>query len=122
MSGIVLHIVLGFFALLGIASVVRNVSLEWISVEDRGRYWLLVLTDRDSDLRIKGAVNRLQWDSHAAGGILAVDAGMDEDVRRACEIVAAESDAVRLMTPEEFKKWLGGQTRERDDRIERNGG
>lgn len=116
-----IHILFGFLALLGIVWLIRSFSLGFCTVESDGCYWLLVLNGPDSDLRLKSAVNRMQWDSHAAAGILAVDGGMGEQTRRACEIVAGEA-GVRLLSKKEFEEWLGGQIRERDDRTERDGG
>lgn len=122
MTLLVVHIVCGFFSLVGLASVLRGIAERLADVGDERRYLLVFLQGEDADLRLKSAVERLRSEPQCAlGGVVAVDGGLREEVKRACHMVAEESGCAVIHPPEKFQVWLEGILRERDDGTARDG-
>ena len=106
---IVLHLLCGILSLVGLTTVICGVSRRLADVADGGRYLLVILKGEDADLHLKAAVEGVgNGQLSVDGGVVAVDAGLDENARRACRLIADESGCVALYTVSEFQNWLGG--------------
>lgn len=110
----VLHIIAGFLALVGLASVLHGLHVRMVTPCARGRYLFLVLDGNDAELRLKATAELFRCSPAGTyDGILAVDFGMCDEVRRACGILARESNAIEMYTAREFSERLRGKAVER---------
>ena len=104
----VIHILCGMLSLIGQTAVICGVSERMAAVADDERYLFVLLKGEDAGVRLHAAVEEVQSGRCRASGVIAVDAGLTEDMRRVCGKIAAEVGFVALYTTEEFQNWLGG--------------
>ena len=119
----VIHILFGFLALVGLVCVWRGIADRLAAVEDEERYLLVLLHGQGAAVRLRAAVAFLQGcRDRPRGGIIAVDIGLTEEMKRACAILAREAGCVRLCTPQDVQEWLGDVSNGRGDATARQCG
>ena len=104
----VLHIVCGVLSLIGLTAVICGVTERVTAAPDDERYLLVILKGEDAGERLRAAAEEIRYGRCRVGGVVAVDDGMTEDMRRICRRIADEIGCVVMGTAEEIRSWLGG--------------
>ena len=105
----VLHILFGVLALIGLTSVICGVVRRRDDLPDDERYLLVILKGEDADHRLRAAASAVaQGRCRIRGGVIAIDAGMEEEAKRACRMIADDVGGVAVCSLKEFQSWLGG--------------
>lgn len=107
---VILQIVAGILALIGLASVISGMLARVSTYCSSGRYLFVMLNGNDADLRLKATAELMRHaPSGTYSGILAVDFGMTDQMKQACRIIARENNAIELYTAQEFSKRMRGE-------------
>lgn len=107
---VVIHIVFGVFALIGLASVLNGMYVKMSTYCASGRYLFVILKGNDADLRLKATEELMRCaPSGTYSGILAVDFGMTDQMKQACRIITSENNAIEMYTAHEFSKRMRGE-------------
>ena len=123
MVRIVIHILLGFLSVIGLATVIQGIVRRVTDIPDESRRLLVLLCDEDADLKLMSAVELVRrCPSISPGGIFALDVGLSETNAYACRRIAENAGFVTVLTVGEGQQWLGGFAGERDVPDPRNGG
>ncbi len=104
----VFYVVTAFLAVTGLACLIRGIWLRLATVSDPNRYVLVVLSGDCAPLLLQSAVTVLDEETRFFAGIVAVCDKLNEDARRACELIAAGDRRVKLIENDEFSNSLGG--------------
>lgn len=107
---VVSAVILVVLAVIGAASVVRELSLRLFSYREKHSV-LLVTPVNDGDnaeFVLRSAAEKLRWGRGRRSCAVCLDCDLDEHTRKICETVCRDYGFLKLMTKEELKGELFG--------------
>ena len=99
-------VILVTLAVIGAASVVREISLR-LFVSRMEHSVLLITPVRDGDnaeMVLRSAAERMRWGRGRRGCAVCLDCPLDAHTRKVCETVCRDYGFLRLMTKEELQR------------------
>ena len=111
MSVVLFRVLVAFLAVVGIIELLRAVLFSLLKTDNPGRFYLVLSFsghDEQAEAALRSASERARWFCDDVQ-VVCLDAGMDEETRRICELVCSETPGILLMTPAEFQEYWSGR-------------
>lgn len=102
-----LFVILGFFAIIGIAHVALSVIYHCTKNDSADKFLVFVPKNPQSfeaEFVLRNAAAEINKYGNDISRIICIDNGMSEDAQKQCELICRDYDYVSVMTMSEFKK------------------
>lgn len=105
MFEIICKIIFVLLAVVGIADIFRILMLWFLRTKKEGKLYLVISIhghEEESEMILSSAIERLKLIPGKDKKLICLDKGMDEETRKVCGIIHAQTPGMELCTPEEL--------------------